>query len=197
MVYALRTREPSAVRLVTDRPGGILYTGREYIMLSETDSALPFAQFTDFALEAGSYRLEVRSDDSGGRLELYASSREVSENQRRLVDLLQRLDQGLFSPEDYSDEAYEMIYRGKLADVTDEVVGVVDTSQTGLLQLSVFVMGQHDQVTIHYVEDNVRRQVLTNVRATIGYGFRPNAASGRVVLSSTAAEGEVVVFVKR
>jgi len=196
LVYSLYTSAPTSLRLVTDNPEGLVFTGRDYIVLSEGATNLSFAQFMGYALNPGSYRLEVKTADKDGRIELYVSSRDITAEYQGFLDILDALNQGSFTVETYQAEGYELVYQGALEACEDKLLYTIGSTISSL-QVSAFVAGAYDELTIAYVEGDLSQSILTDSRATMGFGIYPRAAQGKLVLSATAAAGEVYVYIKK
>ena len=199
MVYSLKAVDPTSLRLITDSPKGIVFTGKDYMVLCEDVSSVSFAQYTGYALYPGNYRLEVKTTDKAGNIEMYISSKDITPDHLEFLTLLDALNQGTFTAESYQAEGYELVYQGLLTACEDKVLYTFDTSAGSLrsFKTSVFVAGEYNGLTVTYVDSAGKQPLLTNSRATMGFGITPRAPLGEFVLSSTAAAGELYIYVKR
>jgi len=195
-VYALRVNAHTTLRLVTDNPEGILYTDKEQVVLCESAISLTQAQFTGYALLPGNYRLEVKTEDKSGHIDMYISSRELDAEHASFLTLLQELKAGLFVAEDYRDDGFELVYQGSLEDVSDKTIYSLGDLK-GSIAFTVLVSGAFDNVTVQYTDSQLVQPILTNTRATVGFGVTPRVSQGQLVLTSSRAEGQVYVFIKR
>jgi len=196
MVYSLHTSAPTTLRLVTDSPQGMVFTGKNYMVLCEDAASVSFAQFMGYALLPGNYRLEVETTDRAGSIELYVSSKDVTPEYAKFLTILDALNEGTFTATTYQEEGYELVYQGLLAECEDKLLYALDTAQRPL-QVSAFVSGPYEDLTVTYVDGDDRQPILSNSRATTGFGINPRAAQGKLMLTSSAATGEVYIYVKR
>lgn len=196
MVYSLKASAPTSLRLVTDSPKGIVFTGKDYMFLCEEATSLSFAQFSGFGLYPGNYRLEVKTTDKTGSIEMYVSSKEPTPDHLYFLSIMDDLNQGTFVAEDYQEEGYELVYQGPLEACENKLLYSFNTG--GLpFQVSAFIAGAYEEFTITYVDRDGKRPLLANSRATMGFGISPRSALVEFQLSSTAATGEVYIYVKR
>jgi len=196
MVYSLQASAPTSLRLVTDSPKGIVFTGKDHMVMCEDATSLAFAQFLGFGLYPGNYRLEVKTTDKTGSIDMYISSKNPTPDHLYYLSIMDKLNQGTFVAEDYKEEGYELVYQGPLEACEDKLLYSINTAGRPF-PVSVFVAGTYEELTITYVEKDSKQPILTNSRATMGFGITPREASGEILLPSTAAIGEVYVFLKR
>ena len=196
MVYSLQASAPTSLRLVTDSPKGIVFTGKDSMVMCEDATSLAFAQFSGFGLYPGNYRLEVKTTDKTGSIDMYISSKDPTPDHLYYLGIMDKLNQGTFAAEDYEEEGYELVYQGPLESCEDKLLYSFNTGGREF-QVSVFVAGAYEELTITYVDRDGKQPVLTNSRATMGFGISPRSALVEFKLSATVATGEVYIFVKR
>lgn len=195
MVYSLQASAPTTLRLVTDSPKGIVFTGKDHMVLCQDATSQSFAQFTGFALYPGNYRLEVQTTDKTGKVEVYISSKDITPDQTEFLSIIDALNQDTFISETYQEDGYKLVYQGPVEACEDKVLYSLNTDARPF-QVSVFVAGQYDDLSVAYVDRAGKQPLLTNSRATMGFGITPRATQGTLVLSSTAASGKIYIFVK-
>lgn len=193
MAYALTTQDVVRLQLVNISGTGFLYRDGDVLEIYEGRGPLLNAQFTGFILQEGEYLIEIATEDRKGDLQVGISLNELEPAQQEYLDLLEAVQQRTFTTETYQDEGYSLLYHEPLIQGQDIVIYEL-SPRTSSYYVSVFVVGDYEELSLVYVDEKRRWPLLMNRDTTIGFGLPPSSYSGELLLSVTGTSGEIYLY---
>lgn len=193
MGYALTTQIPVRLQLVNMSGTGFLYRDGNVFIIYEGSDILVNARFSGFMLQPGEYQIELITSDRQGDLQLGITKREPVAREFAYAEVLDAIQRGTFTGETYQEDGYVLMYHEPLTDGQEQVLYELGP-RTDVQWISVFVIGDYEELLFSYREEETTITLLRNFNATIEFGLPPSQYTGELVLSAEGVDGEMFLY---
>lgn len=193
-IYSLETNSEVILSLRSLQGESFAFNNRDSIVIYKGGKNLKQAHFTGFTLFEGDYALEITTDGPGF-LTMHIDTRTPQERELEYLDVLAEVNSGTFSAESYQEEGYELVYQGYVLSGADQLLFAIP-SASHQRQVSTFVMGDYQELSLEYVADGVSRTILDGFNAAIGYGLPAHKTQGEFWVKVEEGTVQLIVYVK-